>query len=122
MGDPKGVATHLATLLQSPAVLMAIRAALALFLVGTQPANIGEGVARNRSRCKGRKGDGAGPYPPRPLNPRAADLDRVWGLGSRPNFANKPEEGSKEVHTQLQPSVPTPLPSSNTHLRTPITS
>ena len=60
MGDPEGVATQLATLLQRPAVLTAIGAALAPFLAGTQPAATDELAARSRSRSKGRKG-GRGP-------------------------------------------------------------
>ena len=74
MGDQEGVATQLAALLQRPAVLTAIGAALASFLAGAPPATIDEGAARSRSRSKGRKG-GGGP-PSRPALP--PQLSRRW--------------------------------------------
>ena len=67
MGDLARVATRLAALLQGPAVLTALGAALASFLAGDPPATIDEGAARGRSRSKGRKG-GKGPAPPPPHN------------------------------------------------------
>ena len=66
MGDQEGVATQLATLLQRPTVLTAIGAALAPFLAGIPLATIDEGAARNRSRCKARKGGGGPAQPPLP--------------------------------------------------------
>ena len=60
MGDEMGVATQLGVVLQRPAVLTAIGAALALFLAGAPPVTINEGAARSRSRFRGRK-EGGGP-------------------------------------------------------------
>ena len=69
MGDQEGVATQLAALLQCPAVVTAIGAALAPFLAGTPPAAIDHGAARSRSRSKGRKGGGGPIEPPTPHPP-----------------------------------------------------
>ena len=66
MGDQAGLATQLAALLQRPAVLTAICAALAPFLAGAPPVNIDEGAARSRSRSRGRKGGGGPAHPPPP--------------------------------------------------------
>ena len=62
------MATQLAALLQRPAVLTAIGAALAPFLAGARPANTDEGAAHNCSRSRGKKG-GRRPaqHPPLPL-------------------------------------------------------
>ena len=70
MGDQAGVATPLAALLQRPAVLMAIGAALAPFLARAPPAAMDEGAARSRSRSNSRKG-GAVPAQPPPPPPTA---------------------------------------------------
>ena len=78
MGDQEGVATQLAALLQRPAVLTAIGAALAAVLAGAPPATVDDGAARSRSRSKGRKGDG-GPAQ-QPLPPPTAEQAMIASL------------------------------------------
>ena len=79
MGDQGGVANLLGALLQCPAVLTAIGAALAPFLAGAPPVTVDEGAARGRSHSKGRKGGGgsAQPPPPPPLLRQIASLEGV---------------------------------------------
>ena len=79
MDDQAGVATQLAALLQRPAVLTALGAALAPFLAGATPASIDEGAACGRSRSKGPKG-GSGPAQPPPPPHSTAEQAMIASL------------------------------------------